>query len=414
MCYIFRSGEYDFAGETTVPVDYDRLRKERVEKTRNVMRQLNLDAFIATTFENVRYVTDRRPFFVVGWMPNSIAVLPKDGDPLYLHPDEFVAQGPAWQNDGVALKEKYYVDHLQVWPAPIARDIFAKWLTKTLTKLGITRGRIGLDMAPWQWYDEFKKGLPDATIVDAEEAILYERAVKTQDEVALIKKACRVASKGVEAGLKALKPGVREYDVYAAFMGELYRNGSEGDGFWPFLTSGPCVEGALYPTNRKLKKGDAAIIDNGPIIEGYNGDCMRTGFAGKPPKEFKDLYKAVYDAMYGVVNAARPGAMTSELSAASRKAIKESGFDETRFDHGHGIGLSCCELPCIVKKKAYENLGKRDIELKPGMCFSSEPRLFKYVGPKKFIQAAMEEVVIITETGREVVTSAPFVDELLD
>jgi Xaa-Pro aminopeptidase len=395
-------------------VDYDRLRKQRVEKSRNVMQRLNLDVLIATTFENVRYVTDKRPFFVVGWMPNSIAVLPRNGEPVYLHPDDFVAQGPAWQDNGKSLKALYGMDHLQVWPAPLARDIFGKWFTSTMKKLGVTQGRVGLDMAPWQWYDEFKKNLPNVDLVDAEEAMLFERAVKTEDEVALLKKAAKVASRGVEAGLDALKPGVREYEVYRAFMGELYANGSEGDGFWPFLTSGPCLEGSLYPTNRKLERGDSVCIDMGPVIEGYNGDCMRTGFAGKPPKEFKDLYQTVYDCMYAVVKTAKPGAMTSELSAASRKIIRERGFDETRFDHGHGVGLSCCELPCIVKKEAYENLGARDIELKPGMCFSSEPRLFKYIGPKKFIQVGLEEVVIVTESGREVITSAPFVDELLD
>lgn len=394
-------------------VDYDRLRKQRLEKARNVIKQLNLDAFIATTFENVRYVTDKRPFFVIGWMPNSIAVLPKDGEVMYLHPDDFVAQGPAWQNDGKVLKDQYGMDHLQVWPAPIARDIWGKWLTRTITKLGFTTGRIGLDMAPWQWYDEFKKDLPGVTLVDAEEAMLFERAVKTEDEIALLKKANKAASKGVIAGLNSLKPGVREYDVYKAFMGELYANGSQGDGFWPFLTSGPCTEGSLYPTNRRLARGDSVCMDMGPVIEGYNGDIMRTGFAGKPPKEFQDLYQTVHECMYAIVKTARPGAMTSDLSAASRKAIKERGFDETRFDHGHGVGLSCCELPCIVKKEAYENPGNRDIKLKPGMCFSAEPRLFKYIGPKKFIQVGLEEIVIVTESGREVITSAPFVDDLL-
>jgi len=398
-------------------VDYDRLNKDRLAKARKVVKELDLDAFIATTLENVRFITNKRAFFVLGWMPNSIAILPKDGEPTFLHADDFVAPGPIWEKDGKALADRYFIDHYTVWPAPIARDIWARWLKKQLTAIGIKKGRLGLDMAPWQWYDEFKKTLPNYEIVDAEDAILYERAIKTPDEVALIKEACTVASKGVEAGLNALKPGVREYDVYAAFMGELYRHGSEGDGFWPFLTSGPCVEGALYPTNRKIEKGDAVIIDIGPIISGYNGDCMRTGFVGKPTKEFKEMYKTNYDAMYAVVNAARPGAKASDCYEAARKVYKEKGYPEPRFDFGHGIGLSCCEMPSIVKKEAYKwvgGAGKRDIELKPGMCFSSEPRIYKYINRRTFIQSAMEEVIIVTDTGREIATSAPFIDELLE
>jgi len=397
-------------------VDYDRLNKDRLVKARKVIKELDLDALIATTPENVRYITNKRAFFVMGWMPNSIAILPKDGEPVFLHPDDFVAPGPLWENDGKTLLNQYLINHYTVWPAPIARDIWAKWLKKRLMAIGIRKGRLGLDMAPWQWYTEFQKTLTNYEIVDAENAMLYERAIKTPDEIALIKEACSVASKGVEAALNALKPGVREYEVYGTAMGELYRNGSEGDGFWPFLTSGPCVEGALYPTNRKIQTGDPVIIDLGPIINGYNGDCMRTGFVGKPTEEFKEMYKTNYDAMYAVINTARPGVKVSECYEAARKVYKERGYPEPRFDFGHGIGLSCCELPSIVKKEAYEwvgGAGKRDIELKPGMCFSSEPRIYKYIDGRTFIQCAMEEVIIITDTGREVITSASFMDELL-
>lgn len=399
-------------------VNYDRLRKERVDKAREVVRELDVEALVATTIENVRYITDKRAFFVLGWMPNSIAVLPRDGDPKFIHADDFVAPGPLWERNGQAIRDRYWIDHYTVWPAAIAKDIWATWLKKCLEEIGVKKGRVGLDQAPWQWHQEFKRKLPDVEFVDAEEAMLYKRAVKTQDEIELLKKAGWVASKGVEAGLNAIKPGVREYEVYAAFMGELYRHGSEGDGFWPFLTSGPCVEGALYPTNRKLEEGDPVILDMGPVIEGYNGDCMRCGYVGKPTEEFKDLYKATYDVMYAVVNAAKPGAKASDCYEAAAKIVKERGYEEPRFDFGHGVGLSCCELPSIVKRSGYDYVGgpgKRNIELKPGMCFSSEPRLYRYVKGKgkTFLQCAMEEVILVTDTGREVLTSAPFIDELL-
>jgi len=398
-------------------VDYDRLHKDRVSKAREVMKKLDLDAFVATTLENVWYIANRRPFYVLGWMPNAMAILPKDGDAVFLHADDFVAPGPQWENDGATLASQYQgISHYSVWPAPIARDIWTGWLKKSLDSLGLKKGRLGLDMAPWQWYTSFKNSLPDFDFVDAEEEILYTRAIKTPDEITLMKKANIVATKGVEAGLAAIKPGVREYEVFAAFMGELYGHGSEGDGFWPFLTSGPTVEGALYPTNRMIKEGDAVLLDMGPILEGYNGDCMRTTFVGKPTEEFKEMYIVNYESMYASINKARPGVKASECYEAAAKVYRESGYPEPRFDFGHGMGLSCCELPSLVKKEAYEWVGgaaRRDIELKPGMCFSSEPRIYKRVGEKTFIQAALEEVIIITDSGREILTPAPFMDELL-
>ncbi|MFQ5819185.1 MAG: M24 family metallopeptidase [Candidatus Heimdallarchaeota archaeon] len=398
-------------------VDYDRLHKDRVAKARQVMKKLDLDAFVATTLENVWYVASRRPFFVLGWMPNAMAVLPKDGDAVFLHADDFVAPTSHWDNEGRSLANQYQdINHYTVWNPVIAKDIWTGWLKKSLDSLGIKRGRLGLDMAPWQWYASFKKTLPDLEIVSAEEEIIYARAVKTPDEITLLKKANDVASRGVEAGLEAIKPGVREYEVFGAFMGELYRHGSEGDGFWPFLTSGPCVEGALYPTNRMIQEGDAVVLDMGPILDGYNGDCMRTAFVGTPTNDFKEMYKVNYESMYAVVNKAGPGVKASECYEAGAQVYREAGYPEPRFDFGHGIGLSCCEMPTLVKKDAYNWVGgpaRRDIELKPGMCFSSEPRIYKYTDPKTFIQAALEEVIIITDTGREVITSTPFLDELL-
>jgi Xaa-Pro aminopeptidase len=194
-------------------------------------------------------------------------------------------------------------------------------------------------------------------------------------------------------------------------MGRLYELGSEGDGFYPFLTSGPVTEGALYPTNRVLEEGDPVVLDMGPIYEGYNGDCMRTGFAGEPSEEFKELYRVNYEAMYAGIEAIKPGIHISEVDAAVRQVAKSYGYMDDRFDTGHGIGLNCCELPiCMKKGTAPEHL---DLVLEPGMCFTLEPRFHKMLDDKTYIQAALEESVMVADDGVEVLTTAPFIQECL-
>jgi len=395
-------------------VDYDKLNKERLRSASHVVKQLDLDALVATAFDNVRYLTGRRAFFVTGWEPNAVAILTKEGEVFFQHADEYVAPSPLWRNKAETLRKQRLWFNYSTFNPTIVSDMWVQWLVKTLDKIGVKKGRIGLDRSPWQWYAELRNKRPDLEIVDAEEDLLLARAVKNSEEVKLLKKAGKVAAKGVEAGIKALKPGIREYEVYKTFMGVLYGEGSEGDGFFPFLTSGPCVEGALYPVNRKLKNGDPVIIDIGPIIEGYNGDCMRTGFVGRLTKEFKELYKAVYDCMYAAIKNVRPGVRVSELSEISRKVLRERGYDEPPFDYGHGLGLNCCELPVLMRKEAYENVGRKDIELKPNMFFTCEPRLYKMVGGKTFLQCSLEESIMVTESGRQVITPAPFIDEIID
>jgi methionyl aminopeptidase len=191
----------------------------------------------------------------------------------------------------------------------------------------------------------------------------------------------------------------------------MFELGSEGDGFYPFLTSGEVTEGALYPTNRALQEGDAVVIDMGPIVEGYNGDCMRTGFVGEPTPEFKELYRVNYESMYAGIETIRPGIHISEVDAAVRRTARAAGYLDDRFDTGHGIGLNCCELPvCMKAGTAPDHL---DVVLEPGMCFTLEPRYFKLTGEGTYIQAALEETVMVTEDGVEVLTTTPYLADCL-
>ena len=131
---------------------------------------------------------------------------------------------------------------------------------------------------------------------------------------------------------------------------------------------GPGHRGRPLSKNRVLEEGDPAVLDMGPIYEGYNGDCMRTGFAGEPTDEFKELYRVNYEAMYAGIEVIKPGIHISEVDAAVRKTARSFGYDDDRFDTGHGIGLNCCELPVCMKAGVADS--RLDLVLEPGMCFT--------------------------------------------
>lgn len=392
-------------------VNKELLKKLRREGAVRVCDKLGVDALVGTQHDHVQYFTDVRRFFVYGWEPNAIAVVSKEGDTRQLDCGAHVAPGPHWANDGALLKEQTGWDHYTIFNSSLIPQTYADWTKKALADLGVTKGRVGVDRVSFIILNAFEAAMPDIAFVPAEEALLLERAVKNEEERKLMRYAGWIASEGVRAGVEAIGPGVTEYEVYAAFMGKLYELGSEGDGFYPFLTSGPVTEGALFPTNRVLEEGDPVILDMGPIWEGYNGDCMRTGFVGEPSEEFKELYRVNYEAMYAGIETIKPGIHISEVDAAVRKVAKSHGYLDDRFDTGHGIGLNCCELPvCMKKGTAPEHL---DLVLEPGMCFTLEPRFFKMLDDKTYIQAALEETVMVADDGVEVLTTAPFIQECL-
>jgi Xaa-Pro dipeptidase len=392
-------------------VSKEGLIKMRQEGAVRVCKKIGADALVGTQHDNVQYITDLRRFFVYGWEPNAIALINKEGGVKLLDCGAHVAPGPHWANEGAWLKEQTGWDHFSIFNSSLIAEHYADWVKDNLEELGVTRGKVGVDRVSWIILEAFKKAMPEIEFVDAEHALLLERAVKNEEEKKLMRYAAWIASEGVKAGVEAIRPGVTEYEVYAVFMGRLYELGSEGDGFYPFLTSGPVTEGALFPTNRTIEEGDPVILDMGPIIEGYNGDCMRTGFAGEPTDEFKELYRVNYEAMYAGIEAIKPGIHISEVDAAVRKVATDHGYLDDRFDTGHGIGLNCCELPiCMKKGTAPEHL---DLVLEPGMCFTLEPRFYKMLDDKTYIQAALEESVMVTDDGVEVLTSAPFMQECL-
>jgi Xaa-Pro dipeptidase len=392
-------------------VNHEKLIQLRREGALRVCAKVGADALLGTQHDNVQYIADVRRFFVYGWEPNSLAVITREGAVKSVDCGFHVAPGPHWANDGAWLEQETGWDHFSIFNANLIGPRYAEWAKRALEELGLTRGTVGVDRLSWVILDAFRSAMPDIEFVNAEEALLLERAVKNEEERKLMRKAGVVASEGVQAGLDALAPGVTEYEVYGAFMGRLYELGSEGDGFYPFLTSGPVTEGALYPTNRVLQEGDAIVMDMGPIVEGYNGDCMRTGFIGEPTEAFKELYRVNYEAMYAGIEAIQPGIRISEVDAAVRRVAKSYGYMEDRFDTGHGIGLNCCELPvCMKAGTAPEHL---DVVLEPGMCFTLEPRFHKMVDDSTYIQAALEETVMVSDSGVEVLTTTPFIEECL-
>jgi Xaa-Pro aminopeptidase len=390
----------------TVEVDSELLIRLRQEAAVRACEALDAVALIGTQYDNVQYITDQRRFFIYGWEPNSLAVITREGESRLLAGGDYFSPGAAWEDDGAALMERDGWNHYSIFTASMVGELWADWAKGALAKLGVTSGRVGIDRVSWEVLEAFRAALPDVEFVSAEEAIQRERAVKNSEEQKLMRHSAWVASEALAAGMAAVQPGVAENEVSAAFMGRMYQLGSEGNAFSPFLTSGPVREGGMFATNRTIEAGDPVIMDLGPIFGGYHGDCMRTAIAGEPTPEFRELHSVNHEAMYAGIERMAPGVRCSEVDAAVREVQHRRGYLDTRFDSGHGIGLACLELPILMKAgSAPERL---DMVLEPGMCVAIEPHCHRPLPDGSFIQSALEETVLITETGFEVITTAPY------
>lgn len=231
-----------------------------------------------------------------------------------------------------------------------------------------------------------------------EEALTAIRARKEPEETAAIRAAVTLSERALERLLPELAAGQSEREIAARLTTLLEAEGSEGHAFGPLVQSGPnsaLPHGA--PSERRLGVGEPLLIDYGGRKHGYPADITRTLFIGEPEPELAHIFGVVSAANRAAVAAVKPGAPMQEVDRAARGVITAAGFGEY-FIHrtGHGLGLEVHEsVPQLAE--GVEAL------LAPGMIMTIEPGVYlPGVGGVR-----LEDVVVVSETGADVLTRLP-------
>ena len=214
------------------------------------------------------------------------------------------------------------------------------------------------------------------------------RETKTQDELARIKKACRITDSIFKKIITNFKFRT-EADIVKFMKIEALKAGAELS-FEPIVANAKNAIVAHHEA--KLKKG-FLILDFGIKYKGYLSDMTRTLFIGKPTKQEVEIYEKVLDIQKKCIERARIGMRTETLYNYSLKLF---GKDAKYFVHGlgHGIGVEIHEKP---------SLGKSKDKLLKGSIFTVEPG---YYNPKNGIGIRIEDDVYL-ENKKEILTKSP-------
>ena len=219
--------------------------------------------------------------------------------------------------------------------------------------------------------------------------------VKSAREIAVIRRSVDLNSKAFEAALRVVHPGrTREVDLAAEIEYRMRKLGAERPAFETIVASG--ARSALphaQPTQRILGKNELLLIDMGATLDGYASDMTRVVFLGRPGSRIKRVYRAVLEAQLAAIEAVRPGVTAASVDRQARLALRPEKLDKA-FVHstGHGLGLEIHEAP---------RLGKSDrTHLQEGMAITIEPGAYL----KGFGGVRIEDVVVVTKTGCEVLT----------
>jgi Xaa-Pro aminopeptidase len=219
------------------------------------------------------------------------------------------------------------------------------------------------------------------------------RARKSLDEIEALAQAAAQADRAMQAAVDACQPGITESEVAWAAEEAFRQDGAEAVMF-TLIASGP---NGAYPHHhsgeRRLKQGDAVIIDIGASLNGYQSDITRMVFLGEPPADFLKAYEAVLEANQRGRAAVKPGVPAQNIDRVTRSTLAEAGYGDY-FIHrtGHGLGLEVHESPWIM--------AGNEQELAAGMVFSVEPGV--YLTGQFGIR--IEDIVVVTDSGVRTLT----------
>ena len=263
------------------------------------------------------------------------------------------------------------------------------------------------------------------TLVDPSPILSELRLIKNETELQRIQMATEITVAGHVAAMKAVKPGIYEYDLEALVESTFRMNGAQGPAFPTIVASGGNATILHYTTNDcQIKDESLVLIDAGAEYERYSGDVTRTFPAnGTFTEAQREIYQLVLDAHNAIIDAIRPGVSIDEphqksielltesmlslglLKGKTKKLIKKEAYREFyMYRIGHMLGLDVHDVNCVHDANG-------DFKtFQPGMVMTIEPGLYvaddtenvppEYLG----IGVRIEDDILITETGCEVLT----------
>jgi len=390
-------------------IDLDRLRRERLARVKALLAKSEIGALLCFDMNNVRYITSTH---IGTWAQDKISrftLLPQSGGA-----DSAMGEPILWDFGSAAKHHQLNCPWLRersragisllrgaMSPEMGRAEDVAKKIKVELEMRGLLKEPVGIDVIePPVLFALQREGI---TVVDGQQLMSDARAIKTEDEIALLNHSAMIVDAAYDELYRAMKPGISENQCVGLASKVLYDLGSEYVEGVNAISGERCNPHPHVFSDRVLRPGDPVYFDILHSYMGYRTCYYRTFSIGHAPLALVDAYKRCRDYLDAAISLIRPGRTTAEVASVWPKA-QEFGFpnEESCFglQYGHGIGLAIWEKPVISRLVSLEH----SYELKPGMVFALETF---WPSTDGWSAARIEEEIVVTATGHEVITRFP-------
>lgn len=390
-------------------IDLSAVRNYRQARLRKEMANHGIDAVILSDPVNIRYATGTRNMQVFGQRnaPSRYLLLTANRSILfeftgamhlgagYSTVDEvrpaktasFVAAGP-----DIAAREKAWAEEM----AGVIREIAGADATLGLERLNAGTA-INLKTLGFQ-------------ILDAQAPVEMARAIKSVEELKCVRASLRATEAGVADLRKAIRPGITENELWSVLHRSIISQ--NGDYCETRLLNAGNRTNPWYQesSNNVITANDLIALDTDVVgCHGYYSDFSRTFHAGpdKPTYKQKDLYKTAFEQVHHNMAILRPG-MSFRDYAERAWDIPEKYHAHRYYLSAHGCGMTG-EYPYLYHRGDFPDAGY-DGEVLPGMTICVESFIGEEGGGEG---VKLEQQLLITETGTELLSEFPFEDTLL-
>ena len=383
-------------------IDFDRLRCERLARVKEQLAKSRLGAVLCFDMNNVRYITSTH---IGTWAQDKVArftLLPQNDEPI-LWDFGSAARHHQLNCPWLGERSRAGIGLLRGAMTPDmgrAEDV-AKKIRVELDKRGLHKEPLGIDVVePPILFALQREGI---TVVDGQQVLSDAREIKTQDEISLLTHSAMMVDAAYHDLYMAMKPGMRENEAVGLVNKILYDAGSEYVEGVNAISGERCSPHPHVFSDRVMRPGDPAYYDILHSYMGYRTCYYRTFSINYAPLAMIDAYKRCRDYLDAAIELIRPGRTTAEVAAVWPKA-QEFGFpnEEAAFalQYGHGLGVAIWEKPVISRLVSLDH----PHEIKPGMVFALETF---WPCSDGWRAARIEEEIVVTATGHEVITRFP-------
>lgn len=329
--------------------------KERQLAAQKKVQERNLDAILIHSneadFANVRYLSEYWPIF-----ESAGVVVPAHGDPILLIGPE----SETFARDHSVIpdirKILYYREAAEPDYPDIEIDTFDGVFNSLNGGKGVKKiGIAGTTAMTISVYEALKAALPDVEIVKADD-IMYElRAIKSENEIAVIQEGFRISELAVQAVLDRIKPGMTELQVVGIAEEAIYQNGCEYEAHPLYVLGGISSSHAIgRPGYRVLQKGDLVQLNIGARVAGYSPSIGLPICLGKMDPAMKDLVSFGLEAHIKTMEWMKAGIPAKQVVINFEKFIRDRGYgDNMLYGPCHGTGLIEVERPWMEGTSEY-------------------------------------------------------------